>query len=169
MSPSGDTVAILGVLSAIVAEVGYVAAKLLDSLMDGAKPTKQMITLPPKGLVARQSTDVLAVDDSLVAEAMRYIAEQGHTGIDVDDVAEAVCTTRRTLERRFRTVLDRTVAEELLRMKIERVKRHLADTDTSIKTLALESGFINGKQMGKTFARVVGISPSEYRRQRQAK
>ncbi len=149
--------------------VGYAAAKLLDSLMDGAKPTKQMITLPPKGLVARQSTDALAVEDPLVAKAMRYIAERSHTGIDVDNVAEAVSTTRRTLERKFRSVLDRTIAEEMLRLKIERAKRHLADSDTSIKTLALESGFINGKQMGKTFARVVGISPSEYRRQRRVK
>jgi LacI family transcriptional regulator len=149
--------------------VGYAAAKLLDSLMDGAKPTNEMITLPPKGLVARESTDVLAVEDPLIAKAMRYISERSHTGIDVDDVAEAVLTTRRTLERRFRSVLDRSIAEELLRLKIERAKRQLADTNTPVKKLALESGFINGKQMGKTFARVVGISPTEYRRQRRVK
>ena len=149
--------------------VGYAAAEHLESLMDGAKPTKNMITLPPKGLVARQSTDVLAVTDPLVAKAMRFIAERGHTGIDVDDVAEAVLTTRRTLERRFRAVIDRTIAEELLRLKIERAKRQLADSEMSIKALALDSGFINGKQMGKTFTRVVGMSPREYRRQRRAK
>jgi LacI family transcriptional regulator len=148
MSPSSDIVDLLGVLSAMLMRavdmghdaVGYTAAKLLDSLMDEAMPTKQMITLPPKGLVAKQSTDALAVEDSLVAEAMRFIAERGHTGIDVDDVAEAVLTTRRTLERKFRSVLDRSIAEEMLRLKIERAKRQLADTETSIKTLALESG-----------------------------
>ena len=91
----------LGVLSAMLLRavdmghdaVGYTAAKLLDSLMDEAMPTKQMITLPPKGLVAKQSTDALAVEDSLVAEAMRYNSEQSHTGIDV---AEAVVTGRVT-------------------------------------------------------------------------
>jgi LacI family transcriptional regulator len=147
--------------------VGYEAAKLLDSLMDGETSSSELITLPPTGLVARQSTDVLAVEDALVAQAMRFIAEQGHTGIDVGDVAEAVFTTRRTLERRFRSVLDRSIAEELTRLKVERVKRQLADTDTSIKTLALHSGFIDSKQMSKTFKRVVGVSPTEFRRQRR--
>ncbi len=149
--------------------VGYAAAEHLESLMNGAKRTNKLITLPPKGLAARESTDVLAVEDAIVAAAMRFIAERGHTGIDVDDVAAAVLTTRRTLERRFRSVIDRTVAEELLRLKIERAKRQLADTEMSIKALALDSGFLNGKQMGKTFTRVVGMTPKEYRRQRRKK
>lgn len=149
--------------------VGYAAAKHLESLMDGAKRTNKLITLPPKGLVARESTDALAVEDPLVAEAMRFIAERAHTGIDVDDVAEAVLKTRRTLERRFRTAIDRTIAEELVRLKLERVKRQLADTEMTVKDLALDCGFINGKQMGKTFTRVVGMTPKEYRDQRRAK
>lgn len=148
--------------------VGYEAARLLDSMMDGNKPPSQFMTVPPKGLVARQSTDVLAVDDPLVAQAMRFISEQGHTGIDVEDVANAVCTTRRTLERRFRTVLDRTIGDELSRQKIERVKRLLMDTDTAIKSLASQCGFMDGKQLAKTFKRLVGVSPTDYRRQRQS-
>ncbi|MFP6610740.1 MAG: helix-turn-helix domain-containing protein, partial [Pirellulales bacterium] len=59
--------------------------------------------------------------------------------------------------------LGRTIAEELTRLKIERVKRLLVDTDIAIKTLALECGFVDGKQMSKTFTRVVGIPPTEYR------
>ncbi|MFP6667833.1 MAG: XylR family transcriptional regulator [Pirellulales bacterium] len=143
--------------------VGYEAARLLESLMDGRKPPSKMITLPPKGLIARQSTDVFAVEDPLVVQAMRFMSEKGHTGIDVATVAEAAATTRRTLERRFRAVLGRTIAEELTRLKIERVKRLLVDTDIAIKTLALECGFVDGKQMSKTFTRVVGIPPTEYR------
>lgn len=147
--------------------VGYEAARLLDSMMDGHKAPNQFITLPPKGLVARQSTDVFAVEDPIVAQALRFMSELGHTGIDVTAVANAVHTTRRTLERRFRAALDRTIAEELTRLKVERVKRQLADTDTAIKSLASQSGFVDGKQMAKTFKRVVGVSPTEYRRQRR--
>lgn len=148
--------------------VGYEAARLLDSMMDGHKPLSHFMTVPPRGLVARQSTDAMAVEDPLVAQAMRFISERGHTGIDVAAVAEAVCTTRRTLERRFRAVLDRTIAEELTRQKIECVKRLLTDTDTPIKALALESGFVDAKQLAKTFKRLAGISPTEYRQQRQS-
>ena len=148
--------------------VGYEAARLLESLMDGNQPATELTTLPPKGLAARNSTDVFAVEDPLVSRAMRFISDRGHTGIGVADVAEATLASRRTLERRFRAVLDRTIAEELTRLKVERVKRQLQETDATIEKLAWESGFTSGKQMAKTFKHAVGVSPSEYRRQRKA-
>ncbi len=148
--------------------VGFKAAGLLDRLMDGEKPPAEPIKLTmPKELVPRGSTDMYAVDDPLVSQAMRFIGEQGHTGIGVEEISRAVHTTRRTLERRFREVLGHTIAEELTRLKLERVKRELVETDLPIKKIASQLGFSNGKQMSKTFARVVGISPQEYRNQRR--
>jgi len=149
-------------------QVGYEAARVLDLMMEGEAPEARFIKMPPKGLVPRGSTDVFMVADPLVSQAMRFMAEQGHTGIRVPDVASAVATARRTLERRFREAMGRSIAEELTRLKIERVKRLLVETDTPIKQLARQSGFVDGKQMGKTFARLVGVPPREYRRQRKS-
>jgi len=148
-------------------QVGFEAARTLDLMMEGEPPPGKLIATPPKELVPRASTDVLLVSDPLVSQAMRFMAEKGHTGIRVQQVADAVFTSRRTLERRFRSAMGRPIADELARLKIERVKRQLVETDTPIKQLAWQSGFIDGKQMGKTFTRLVGVSPSEYRRQRK--
>jgi LacI family transcriptional regulator len=150
-------------------QVGYEAARLLDQIIDGAPPPAEPVLLPPLELVPRQSTDVLAVTDPLVSRAMRFIAEQGHRPIQVGDVAAAVATTRRTLQRRFRDVMGRTIAEEITRLRLERVKRLLVETDESLKSLSAASGFLDAKQLSKAFTRIEGISPTQYRRERAAK
>jgi len=136
---------------------GYRAAALLDRLMNGAAP--------PDGpeLVA----DVFAVDDPLVARAMRFMADNSHRVLNVPEVANAVATSRRTLERRFRAAVGRSIAEEMIRLRLNRAKRRLVETDTPMKTVALDAGFRTANHFSKVFSRVEGISPSRYREERQ--
>jgi LacI family transcriptional regulator len=144
--------------------VGFEAARLLDRLMDGDVPTHKHILIPPVGIVARQSTDFIAVEDQLVAAALKFIAERGHTSIGVAEVAAAVATSRATLERRFRAHLGRPIAAEIRRLRIERAKRGLAETDRSIGVIALDAGFSGAKSMCRVFQRDLGLSPGEFRR-----
>ena len=83
-------------------EVGYQAAKLLDEMMISGKSSKVAKYCQPQGIVPRQSTDSYASDHPKVALALRYIAESANRRIKVNDVANAVATNRRTLERKFR-------------------------------------------------------------------
>ena len=145
--------------------VGYRAAELLDQMMDGAPAPSEPIALPPVGLVARQSSDALAVDDPIVAEALRFASEHSHEPIHVPDVARAAHVNRRTLERRFQAVLGRSISDEILRLRIERTKRQLAETKTPLKRLATDSGFRDAVRMRLCFKRIEGVAPSEYRRQ----
>lgn len=147
--------------------VGFRAAELLDAMMDGSPPPAEPVYLEPVELLPRQSTDALAVDDPTVAEALRFIAEHSHERIRVDDVAAGILVERRTLERRFRESLDHSVAREIARLRVERLKRRLVESDTPIKHLARESGFHDTTQMCAAFRRIEGISPSACRRSRR--
>ncbi len=147
--------------------IGYRAAAMLDGLMKGDEPPKQPAYSPPKGLVPRQSTDSRAADDPIVAKALRFIAENGQDRIQVKNVASAVATTRRTLERKFRDSLGRTIAEEIARLRIERAKRLMVETEDSFKALAVDLGFRNADHFYKVFSRVEGMTPSQYRNQRR--
>lgn len=147
--------------------VGYRAAELLDRMMDGMPAPTEPILIEPAALLPRQSTDVLAVDDPLVAQALRFTSEHGHERIRVSDVSAAVHVTRRTLERRFRRVLGRSIRDEIVRLRVERAKRLLAQSRTPIKRLASEAGFRDDLQMCTEFKRLEGITPSAYRRQRR--
>jgi LacI family transcriptional regulator len=144
--------------------VGYRAAELLDEMMDGAPAPRQPVLVQPSALIPRQSTDALVVDDKTVAAALRFIAEHGHEPIRVSHVAKSLHLTRRTLERRFRAALRRSIADEIVRLRVERAKRRLAEDSTPFKRLAAELGFGDAERMCAVFKRVEGVTPRVYRR-----
>ena len=143
--------------------IGYRAAELLDEIMNGARPPNEPQRLEPTALVIRQSTDAFVVDDPLVAEALRYITENLHVGINVDKVATHVATTRRTLSRRFHSSLGQTIHDAITQLRLERVKRALIDSKDPLKSVAVASGFRDAIHLCKVFQRIEGISPSDYR------
>ncbi len=143
--------------------IGYRAAALLDHLMDGNAPPPTPLLVPPAELVPRQSTDSYAVEDPIVVDALRFIAENGHVRIQVNDVAAAVASTRRTLERRFRISVGHPIADVITRMRLERAKRRMVETDAPLKDVASEAGFRDADHFYKVFARVEGMSPTAYR------
>jgi LacI family transcriptional regulator len=150
--------------------IGYEAARLLDRLMTGkraASPFSEHLLLPPQGLIVRESTDFFAVDDELIGGALEFIAANSHLKIGPDDVARAVTTETRTLQRRFRKYLDRPIATEIRRVRIERAKRELTQTDRSIASISRDVGFGGPMRMYEVFCRELGVTPSQYRRQRQ--
>jgi LacI family transcriptional regulator len=148
-------------------QVGYRAAAMLDRLMSGRRAPAEPELVPPAELVSRQSTDVYATDDPLVARALRFIAENGHRRIQVKHVAVAVATTRRTLERKFSESMGRSIAGEITRLRLQRAKRRMVETDASMKDVAIGAGFRTADHFGKVFTRVEGLSPSQFREEHQ--
>ncbi|MFM7292961.1 MAG: XylR family transcriptional regulator, partial [Planctomycetia bacterium] len=69
--------------------VGYEAAASLATLMQGRRvPARRY--LPPRGVVARRSTDIVAVESAAAVAALRLIRERGCEGLTADDVAAAI-------------------------------------------------------------------------------
>jgi LacI family transcriptional regulator len=161
--------------------IGYEAARMLAQLMDQhtskshgrSKHAKaadpQHIILPPQGVIVRESTDFYAVEDSLIAQALEFIAANSHRDINCDDVARSLHLHPRTLQRRFRQVLDRPVADEIRRVRIERAKRELSQSNRSLSQIAQDVGFGGRMQLYEVFCREVGMKPSAFRKERRAR
>ncbi|BCX46307.1 DNA transcription repressor specific for xylose [Haloferula helveola] len=147
--------------------IGYRAAELLDDLMRGGVAPSSPILVPPAELVPRQSTDVYAADDPMVTKALRFIAENSHHRIEVKEVVTAVATNRRSLERKFRQFVGTSIAGEITRLRLERAKRRIVETDAPMKDVALDAGFRNADHFYKVFSRVEGIPPSQFREEHQ--
>ena len=145
--------------------IGYEAAQILDGLMEGARPPAEPFRIPPLGVTTRQSTDVLAVDDDRVRQALRFIREHESESIDVRDVLHVVLMARRVLERRFQQLLGRTPAEEIRRVHLEKVKRLLIESDLPIPEVDEASGFQYVEHMIPVFKKHFGMTPLAFRKQ----
>ena len=143
---------------------GYEAARLLDRLLDGAPPPATPLQFPPLGVVTRRSTNVYAVNDDDLAAALRFIRGNAFRPIGVEDVVRAACVSRSTLERRFRAVLGRSPLDEILRVRVERVRQLLLETDWPMPRVAREAGFRDGRHLAEVFHTCIGDTPTAYRR-----
>jgi LacI family transcriptional regulator len=146
--------------------MGYGAARMLDRLLQGEKlsDTERHIALPPVRVVQRQSTDVLAVDDPDVADALRYIREHACDPCTVDDVLRQVPVGRRRLERLFDRKLGFSPATEIVRVQMEIAKQLLSQPDIKLSEVSRRCGFADPASFSRAFSRVVGMTPGNYRR-----
>jgi LacI family transcriptional regulator len=147
-----------------VRRIGYEAATQLDRLLHGTPATMQETCLPPLGVTTRQSTDLVACDDAQIRQAMHFIRDHAHEGIDVRSVLKAVPMARRSLERRFRELIGHSPADEIRRVKIEKVRRMLDSTDIPIPDIAAACGFNYVEHMIPVFKKHHGCTPSRYRK-----
>jgi LacI family transcriptional regulator len=144
--------------------MGYQAAALLDRLMAGRKPPRARLVLEPEGVIARRSTDFLAIDDADVATAVRFIREHACNRILVDDVVQRVGVSRSTLKNRFKAAMGRSIHAEIQRVQLERAKQLIALTDLPLKQVALQAGFQYVQYLTRLFRRRIGQTPAEFRR-----
>jgi LacI family transcriptional regulator len=144
---------------------GYEAARLLDRLMQGVRMAGQVIPVAPTHIVTRMSTDMLAVTDPEVAAALRFIRRHANRLIQVDDVVEATATSRRILEKRFKSILRRSVHQEIRRIRVHGIVQLLVDTDLSVTDIAAHCGFDGVEHIARYFRKETGTSLREYRRQ----
>jgi len=144
--------------------VGYEAARLLERLMAGAKPPSEPLLVPPLHVITRHSTDVTAVEDEVVRAALQCIRSRLAEPLSVGQVAAEIAVSRRSLERRFRSVLGRSVHEEINRQRVERAKELLAGTHLPVTLVAARCGFRSIHRLDVTFGQLAGTTPSAYRR-----
>jgi LacI family transcriptional regulator len=73
--------------------IGYAAAEILDQMISGKKFPGHEVLFSPSHVVTRLSTDTRAVEDPILARALRFIRDHANDDIGVDDVVQAIRTT----------------------------------------------------------------------------
>jgi LacI family transcriptional regulator len=126
-----------------VDKAGFEASELLDKMMAGEKMPPQTVIVHPTTVVTRQSTNIVAVQDKLVSQALNFIHQNAKRLIQVDDVVKAISVSRRCLHDRFMKALRRSVYNEIRRVRIDIISRMLLETDLSISDIAFDLGYDN--------------------------
>jgi LacI family transcriptional regulator len=141
---------------------GYEIAQALRNMMAG-KDYPVMITINPKHIEKRLSTDTTAIEDPIVASAINYIQRNPHKIIQVSDVAEAVAVSKRTLQQHFKAN-HRSVINEIASVRVERISELLISTNLSVSEIASMIGLTGIEHISRCFKKKKGMSPFQYRK-----
>jgi LacI family transcriptional regulator len=144
--------------------VGYQAAELLDHMMRGGKAPEKPILVAPEGVMETVSTNTAFATDEIVKESIEFIHQHIAEPICVNDLTRAMHVSRRSLEDRFRKVLNRSPAEEIRRIRLHEVKTLLRNTQHSLTEISYKCGFAYLEVMIRFFKKATGETPGEYRR-----
>ncbi len=146
-------------------DMGGQAARLVGLALAGKPIAGRRIVIAPGPVMSRRSSDALAIDDDLVARAVRYIRDHSQIALTVPSLARAGSpASRRRLERRFHVVLGRTVVQEIRRTRVEAARQLLTMTRHPLSRVAKLAGFSNAALLSVAFRREVGLPPGAYRR-----
>jgi LacI family transcriptional regulator len=114
-------------------------------------------------VIPRRSTDVMAVDDPVVAHVTSWIAEHVSRRLTLQAIARATSCSRQMLEKRFRAAVGRTVMQEVRRARVDVARRLLSTTNLSLPLIARQCGFTSAAMLHAVFRRETGMPPGAYR------
>jgi LacI family transcriptional regulator len=142
---------------------GYDAARALHRLMRGASNVPHRITAAAPHIVTRRSTDFVATGDPHLTRALQFVRDRARNGVSVNEVARAAGLSRRALEKRFRSLMGRSILEEIRRVRTDHIARLLLETDLPVAGIAEMLGFADAHHVARYFRAAKQTSPLRYR------
>lgn len=110
------------------------------------------------------SLAVQASEMKVIQELQVWIAENLRRKLSVQLLADRAAMSVRNFDRVFTRELGKTPSQYILQVRVEAAKRQLERTDRGLKQIALDSGFGNAEVMRRSFVRLIGVTPGQYRR-----
>ncbi|MDO4584467.1 MAG: DNA-binding transcriptional regulator [Planctomycetia bacterium] len=138
---------------------GFEAARLLHHLMQGGEPPESPLIVPVTEIVPRKSTDACMIGDPIVRDALILIRQKACEGVTVAEIAVAMGIHRRLLERRFRSVMNRSVHDEIVRFQMERARELLRDTSMTLERIARRTGFKSASYFVTVYRKIFHQTP----------
>ncbi len=142
--------------------------QMIERICSGNPPLSPVLVQPLE-IIARGSSSYEAVGDPVVRRAMQYLVEQISTVVSVEEWASKIGVSRRVLERRFLTSLDRSPHAMIQHERIERAKNLLTTTDLPVAIIAERCGYQSNERLTVNFRASLGVPPATYRRDSRAK
>jgi AraC-like DNA-binding protein len=104
---------------------------------------------------------------TLALKAVEYITENYDKDIAVTDIASALFISNIYLSQIFKNKMGISVIKYLINYRIEQAKKLLAETDDMIYVISEEVGFHEFRHFSKTFKKITGLTPAQYRKQKR--
>ena len=144
--------------------LGERLGRAMEELLKNPQIDYPAVRISPTGVSLRHSANYLAIEDPTLRRAMSYLTERMQEAITVGSLCYDLRIARRTLERRFREYFKYTPWDMLCRLRVNRAKQLLAETNHSVALVSELCGFNDAERMTVVFNRILGQSPSSFRK-----
>jgi LacI family transcriptional regulator len=150
--------------------LGRQAANVLRELLEhpSRKSKATVIRHAPTEVVVRRSTDCYAVRSPLVSDALHWIQNNFHTGVQATDVADAMGVTQQGLQKAFSTNFTRSPGQEIRHQRIQAVAHLLSCTEANLEDIAKNCGFYSVDTLINSFRTAFDTTPGKYRKMKRA-
>jgi len=101
--------------------------------------------------------------DELVKKVQKNIENMYHQIRTLENLIKDIPSSRRNLVRRFKQATGIPPIEYLQNVRIESAKKKLEQTNQNINEIIEQTGYSDPKSFRKTFNKLVGMTPLEYR------
>ena len=153
--------------------LGEHAAMVLAKLMKKQSIKKELNPLdtfencirhPPKGVHARQSSEIFSSSHPIITEALQIIEKSLHKKINASQLADKLNMTPQTLQSIFREYYICAPAKAIRNMQIKEAKHLLYTRKASLKEVADKCGFGSVDSLCRSFKRETGTTPASWRK-----
>jgi len=148
-------------------KIGFEACLILEALIRKEVEAPVIRKIAPAGIRERKSSETVAVQNPLVRRVCAYVEENLSEIHDVSQLAVALHTSRRNLDRQFTLATGLTPAEWLMRRRVAYAEQLLRETDYTVEHVAERSGLSTKPRLYLSFRKLGRPLPSEIRRARK--
>ncbi len=102
-------------------------------------------------------------ESQVVSRAKKYIRERFQERITLDEAAQAVNASTRHFCKVFKEATGITFTDYLARTRVEKAKHLLQNPHLRVSEIAFETGFESISQFNRSFKRITGMPPTQFR------
>ena len=110
------------------------------------------------------STFLLALNDKRVSKALQLMHDMPQEQWTLELLATEVGMSRAAFAKRFRSLVGESMFNYLSQLRVQRAKEQLRNTNARVDDIAVSIGYESERAFAKTFSKLVGMTPKQYRK-----
>lgn len=138
-----------------------------DSLLSVAKTILLLISMQESVSISlASSTYSMKYVSPEVLKIIYYLNTHYNQQITLKGLCDYFFMSKVSLCKKFKEVMNCSIMEYVMRLRLNRAKVLLRDTSKSVEDVAFECGFSSANYFGLTFKKEIGLSPLNYKKTR---
>lgn len=122
-----------------------------------------------QALAAKPAFITSATENDPAFQIQKYLSQYIHRHFTLDDIAKKMFLSKNQVINIFKKKYHTTPMQYCISIRIENAKFMLRNSDVPISKISDSLAFTDNRHFAKTFKALVGMSPTEYRKQENEK